>query len=82
MLAGRLMDEVGDELFFEPPPLCHFDRPTGAEKPLHFADACTTEEVKVTSCTPLPEMPICQSQSMLSLQASVSLEESQNTGVS
>ena len=30
---------------------CHFDRPTGVEKPLYFVNACTPEEAKRIRCT-------------------------------
>ena len=40
------------------PNTCHFDRPTGAEKPLHFVDACITKEAKWGSSAYTGSLPV------------------------
>ena len=41
--------ELKRQLYLELPHTCHFDRPTGVEKPLYFADVCITKEAKWNS---------------------------------
>jgi len=38
--------ELKRQLYLELPHTCHFDRPAGAEKPQHFANAYITQEAK------------------------------------
>ena len=50
--------ELKRQLYLELPHTCHFDRPTGAEKPLHFADVYITKEAKWGSPAYIGSLPV------------------------